>query len=76
MQLPRLPAGPRLARVGACVVLASWLLPGCAVITVSSAATSVAVTGASLAAGAAVGTVRFTGRAVGSAIDLATPSSE
>lgn len=51
-------------------------LGGCAVITVAGAATSVAVTGASLAVGAGVGAVKLTGRAVGAAVDLAIPDSE
>lgn len=55
---------------------ASLLLSGCAVITVASTAASVAASGAGLAADAAIGTVRLTGRAIGAAADVVLPSGE
>jgi hypothetical protein len=50
------------------------LASGCAVITVADTAASIAVKGVGLAADAAIGTVRITGRAIGAAADLALPS--
>ncbi len=55
------------------LALAASLLPGCAVITVASTATSIAVGTVGLAADAAVGTVRITGKAVGAAADAVLP---
>lgn len=51
-------------------------LQGCAVIAVADAVGSVAVGAAGLAADAAIGTVRLTGKAVGAAADAVLPSSE
>ncbi|MDB5859629.1 MAG: hypothetical protein JWQ76_3318 [Ramlibacter sp.] len=51
-------------------------LGGCTVIAVAGAAASVAVTGASLAVDAAVGTVKITGKAVGMAVDAVLPSGD
>ena len=64
------------AALAAGALLAAPLVSGCTVITVASAATSVAVTGASLAVDAGVGAVKLTGRAAGAAIDLAIPDSK
>ena len=50
-------------------------LGGCTVITVAGTAASLAVTGVGLAADAAVGTVKLTGKAVGAAVDAVTPGS-
>ncbi len=55
------------------LALAASLLPGCAVITVASTATSIAVGTVGLAADAAIGTVRITGKAVGAAADAVLP---
>jgi hypothetical protein len=52
------------AAIGA-ILFATALLGGCTVITVAGAAVGVAATGVGLAADAAVGTVRLTGKAVG-----------
>ena len=54
----------RVAAIGA-ALLATALLAGCAVVTVAGAAVGVAATGVGLAADAAVGAVRLTGKAVG-----------
>ncbi len=73
-----LPALPLPMRRGAALALALALLAplgGCTVITIAGAAASVAVTGASLAVDAAVGTVKLTGKAVGAAADAVTPGS-
>jgi hypothetical protein len=64
----------RLLRVAALAIVCASS-GGCAVITVASAATSVAVTGASLVVDAGVGAVKLTGRAVGAAVDLAIPDA-
>ena len=63
----------RAALAAAC--LACVGLSGCTVIAVAGAAASVAVSGASLAVDAAVGTVKLTGKAVGAAADAITPGS-
>jgi hypothetical protein len=63
----------RLATV--LVLLSACLLGGCAVVAVGSTAVSVAASGVGLAADAAVGTARLTGKAVGAAVDLALPSN-
>ncbi|HSW16236.1 MAG TPA: hypothetical protein VLJ86_03350 [Ramlibacter sp.] len=67
----------RARRVGAGVacVMALLALPGCAVISVASTATSIAASGVGLAADAAIGTVRITGKAVGAAADMVIPDS-
>jgi hypothetical protein len=50
------------------LALAASLLSGCAVVTVAGAAVGVAATGVGLAADAAVGAVKLTGKAVGAVI--------
>ncbi len=55
------------------LALAASLLAGCAVVTVASTATSIAVGTVGLAADAAIGTVRITGKAVGAAADAMLP---
>jgi hypothetical protein len=57
-----------------CTLFAAGLLPGCAVVSVAGTAASLAVSGVGLAADAAVGAVRLTGKAVGAAADAAMPS--
>lgn len=52
----------------------SALLSGCAVIAVADTAATIAVKGVGLAADAAIGTVRITGRAVGAAADAVLPA--
>ena len=66
------------ARLAAPLLLAcaAVLSGGCAVVAVVDTAAGVAVKGVGLAADAAVGTVRLTGKAVGAAADLALPGSE
>ena len=49
-------------------VTTACLLASCAVVTVAGAAASIAATGVGLAADAAVGTVRLTGKAVGAVL--------
>ena len=51
-------------------------LGGCAVISVAGTAASVAASGVGLAADAAIGTVRITGRAIGAAADAVLPGGE
>jgi hypothetical protein len=53
----------------------SVLLSGCAVVAVASTAASIAASGVGLAADAAIGTVRITGKAVGAGADAVTPGS-
>lgn len=48
-------------------------LPGCAVVSVASTAVSVGAGAVGLAADAAIGTVRITGKAVGAAADAVLP---
>ena len=55
---------------------ASVLLSGCAVITLAGTAASVAASGVGLAADAAIGTVRITGRAIVAAADVVLPAKD
>jgi hypothetical protein len=66
------PAGQRAVLL--CALLATGLLQGCAVIAVADTAATIAIKGVGLAADAAIGTVRITGRAIGAAADLAMPA--
>lgn len=52
------------ALIGFCV----FMLPGCAVISVASAAVGIAATGASLAVDATVGTVKAVGSVAGAVL--------
>ena len=52
------------------------LLGGCAVVTVASTAVSVGAGAVGLAADAAIGTARITGKAVGAAADAVIPDSD
>ena len=54
----------------------SVLLSGCAVIAVADTAATIAVKGVGLAADAAIGTVRITGKAVGAVAGAVLPSGE
>jgi hypothetical protein len=54
----------------------SVLLPGCAVIAVADTAATIAVKGVGLAADAAIGTVRITGKAVGAVADAVIPGKD
>ncbi|MGJ7564830.1 hypothetical protein ACSFBM_13320 [Variovorax sp. GB1R11] len=54
----------------------SALLGGCAVVTVAGTAVSVGASAVGLAADAAIGTVRITGKAVGAAADAVIPDSQ
>ncbi len=58
----------------AILLAATSLLGGCAVVTVVGTAASVAASGVGLAADAAIGTVRLTGKAVGAAADAVLPA--
>ena len=51
-------------------------LGGCAVVAAADTAAGLAISGVGLAADAAIGTVRLTGKAVGAAADLAIPDGE
>jgi hypothetical protein len=52
------------------------LLGGCAVVTVAGTAVSVGAGAVGLAADAAIGTARITGKAVGAAADAVIPDSD
>jgi len=65
----------RSARWAICLAMATALLGGCAVIAVADTAATVAVKTVGLAADAAIGTVRITGKVVGAAVDAALPDS-
>jgi hypothetical protein len=56
--------------------LALVALQGCTVLAIADTAGSLAVKGVGLAADAAVGTVKVTGKAVGAAADLVIPGGE
>jgi hypothetical protein len=61
-------------RVASLLALALCLaLPGCAVVSVASTVVSVGASAVGLAADAAIGTVRITGKAVGAAADAVLP---
>ncbi|WP_077001108.1 hypothetical protein [Variovorax sp. KK3] len=60
----------------ALLLAATFLLPGCAVVTVASTAVSVTAGAVGLAADAAIGTARITGKAVGAAADAVLPSND
>ncbi|SFP95232.1 hypothetical protein [Variovorax sp. 770b2] len=51
-------------------------LDGCAVVTVAGTAVSVGASAVGLAADAAIGTARITGKAVGAAADAVIPDSK
>ncbi|MET3496839.1 hypothetical protein [Variovorax boronicumulans] len=51
-------------------------LSGCAVVTVAGTAVSVGASAVGLAADAAIGTARITGKAVGAAADAVIPDSD
>ncbi len=65
-------------RLAFCILAAglSLLLSGCAVIAVAGTAASIAASGVGLAADAAIGTVRITGKAVGAAADAVLPGKD
>ncbi|GAC1605713.1 MAG: hypothetical protein NVS3B2_12430 [Ramlibacter sp.] len=58
------------------VTVAASQLAGCAVIAVADTAATLAVKGVGLAADAAIGTVRITGRVVGATADAVLPGGE
>ena len=65
----------RAAMLASSLILAS-ALGGCAVVSVAGTAASLAASGVGLAADAAIGTVRITGRAIGAAADVVLPGGE
>lgn len=65
----------RAAMLVSSLVIAS-ALGGCAVVSVAATAASLAASGVGLAADAAIGTVRITGRAIGAAADVVLPGGE
>ena len=73
--MPHLHASRQLAAMVSLLILAS-VLGGCAVVSVAGTAASLAVSGVGLAADAAIGTVRITGRAIGAAADVVLPGGE
>jgi len=52
------------------------MLGGCAVVTVAGTAVSVGASAVGLAADAAIGTARITGKAVGAAADAVIPDND
>ena len=58
------------------MLAALLLLPGCAVVTVASVATSAVVGTAGLAADAAIGTARIAGKTVGAVAGAVLPGSD
>ena len=72
--IPRTPC----RRAACAFLLAASVAPlgGCAVVAAADTAAGLAVSGVGLAADAAIGTVRLTGKAVGAAVDLAIPDGE
>jgi hypothetical protein len=65
-------------RAASALLLATCVAPlgGCAVVAAADTAAGLAISGVGLAADAAIGTVRLTGKAVGAAADLAIPDGE
>ena len=57
-------------------VTGALLLGGCAVVSVAGTAVSVGASAVGLAADAAIGTARITGKAVGAAADAVIPDSK
>ena len=66
---------PRAAMLVSSLILAS-ALGGCAVVSIAGTAASLAASGVGLAADAAIGTLRITGRAIGAAADVVIPGGE
>lgn len=75
--MPSIRSAPCL-RAARAFLLAACVAPlaGCAVVAAVDTAAGLAVSGVGLAADAAIGTVRLTGKAVGAAADLAIPDRE
>ena len=69
-------SGARRALCAFGLLAATLFLSGCAVIAVVDTAAGLAVSGAGLAADAAIGTVRMTGKVIGAAADVVMPSSK
>ena len=71
---------PHVSRQRAAMLVSSLILAsaldGCAVVSVAGTAASLAASGVSLAADAAIGTVRITGKAVGAVAGAVLPSGE
>jgi hypothetical protein len=65
---------PSLARIALATL--ACCLGGCAIVTVADTAASLAVSGVGLAADAAVGAVKITGKAVGAAADAVLPGDK
>ena len=76
MQSP--PPRPSWRRAITAGLLAACFVPlgGCAVVTAVDTAAGLAVSGVGLAADAAIGTARITGRAVGAAADAVLPGDD
>ncbi len=66
----------RARMLTAALLAATAFLQGCAVIAVADTAATVAVKGVGLAADAAIGTVRLTGRAAGAVADAVIPGGD
>jgi hypothetical protein len=71
---------PHVSRQRAAMLVSSLILAsalgGCAVVSIAGTAASLAASGVSLAADAAIGTVRITGKAVGAVAGAALPGGE
>ena len=76
MQSPR--HRPSWLRTATAALLVACVVPlgGCAVVSAVDTAAGLAVSGVGLAADAAIGTVRITGRAVGAAADAVLPGDD
>nr|WP_307586170.1 hypothetical protein [Variovorax boronicumulans] len=78
MQNPLMQRSDRLRPLvlSALGLASALLLSGCAVVSVASTAVSVGAGAVGLAADAAIGTARITGKAVGAAADAVIPDSK
>lgn len=71
---------PHVSRQRAAMLVSSLILAsalgGCAVVSIAGTAASLAASGVSLAADAAIGTVRITGKAVGAVAGAVLPGDK
>ena len=72
----RLPSPCRHAATACLLAACVAPLGGCAAVAAADTAAGLAVSGVGLAADAAIGTVRITGKAVGAAADLVIPGGD
>ena len=76
LSMPISQASRRRAAMLASALTMASALGGCAVVSVAGTAASLAASGVGLAADAAIGTVRITGRAIGTAADVVFSNGE